>query len=115
MKRIKLSLALVAAVAAIGVAALTTERSSAKGAFVDVWYQYTGPQTEAGFRTEANYVKYAPQPADVKVVCPSAQTLCAVRVPDNGTQPAAFSSSFETAIISAVNTNIETSQIELKP
>lgn len=81
---------------------------------VDVWYEYTGPQTEAGYRVEANYTKFQPQPTDMQVRCPGSDILCAIKAPDNGIHPATFSSAFETAIISAVQTNVETANIELK-
>lgn len=114
MKRAKPNLTMVATIVAIGLSVSDTKASTTKSSFVDVWYEFTGPQTEAGYRTESNYVKYVPQPSNIKIVCPSADILCAIKAPDNGTTPAPFGSVFESQIINAVQTNTETAQIELE-
>jgi len=117
MKKIKVRMALFAAIAAVAFSAFTTELPDAKNNLDDGWFEYVGSDNSQGDRAnEWNYDLISPQPSSIFLYCPDAIVLCAIKRPIVATSnhPAAFDAIFKAAIESAVTNKLETSNIQLK-
>ncbi|MGX5690341.1 hypothetical protein [Arcticibacter tournemirensis] len=118
MKKITSSLAALAVIATIvalsafkTTSTSTTEKTERRAT---LWYEYNG-----GDATQASsYDLMASQPADdeeASNLCPETGQVCVIRATSgSGDHPAAFSSSFQTEINTAISTGNETSNVKLR-
>jgi len=92
MKSLKISLTVVALFGALILSAFTTKHSTSNknARFVDVWFEYVGLQTSVERAKTVNYIKFVPQPGNIKVTCPDADVLCAIKAPESNNRPSFF-------------------------